>query len=612
MEQIQKEELEYAWSDYKKLFKDIQIETVVYTDNAELCGYLKGICGKISRKTAVFPERLGEAQSDIWMICWIDCWNRKYEQPKEQDRILAELESMLQQYKGKHMKKILFCLGISSDMLPESKEGYRYAENELGLYFQGCSAASREKFVSRIEQLCRDHIREERSQFLVLRILNETNALLDNHSSQELKMIVDQAKDSGKVRICSTRAIRYYTSMRNTAAAIYRILLSGNNGNIYHLAGWQTTLDYLQFMVYERFRALGIDCELETVSQGTLDEKGISTLKLEALGWKPQFDEHRIAYELIDSFSGYDVSSCDRDLLLQRAYIGQLERIKQLEMKVMREIDRICKKHDIKYFLVGGSLLGAVRHGGFIPWDDDLDVGMLREDFERFRRICPEELGDEFFYQSYWTEKNSHYIFDKVRLKNTFFSTKFSNRFPIENGIFIDILVYDKTANDLKRQKRHIKQLTTMTTVINIRWVNYARHNLHYILSKFSLPLMRLIPYSWYHGLFEHILTKYKNSTKSEYLIDGVGQNITRGAFPKKWFDEIIEMPFEDMMLPVPAAYQEYLVRWYGKHYMDIPFLANQFSGHVLSKIDLGAYLYGEDCAKPKKLDVRGELFNED
>ena len=71
-------------------------------------------------------------------------------------------------------------------------------------------------------------------------------------------------------------------------------------------------------------------------------------------------------------------------------------------------------------------------------------------------------------------------------------------------------------------------------------------------------------------------------------------------------------MPFEDMMLPVPAAYREYLVHWYGKHYMDIPLLANQFSGHVLSKIDLGAYLYGEDYEKPKKLDVRGELFNVD
>lgn len=88
-----------------------------------------------------------------------------------------------------------------------------------------------------------------------------------------------------------------------------------------------------------------------------------------------------------------------------------------------------------------------------------------------------------------------------------------------------------------------------------------------------------------------------------------MGQNITRGAFPKKWVEELIEMPFENMMLPVPAHYHDYLVHWYGKNYMSIPPQVSQFSGHVLSRIDLGEYVCQKDQNKMLKMDVRGELF---
>ena len=101
---------------------------------------------------------------------------------------------------------------------------------------------------------------------------------------------------------------------------------------------------------------------------------------------------------------------------------------------------------------------------------------------------------------------------------------------------------------------------------------------------------MRLVPFEMYHQVFEKILTRY-NRSKSEWLIDGVGQNIRKGAFPAYWFDETIEVPFENVTLPIPKEYDAYLQHWYGKKYMELPPVSERNSGHTMKRIDLGAYI---------------------
>ena len=280
-------------------------------------------------------------------------------------------------------------------------------------------------------------------------------------------------------------------------------------------------------------------------------------------------------------------------------------------MNIMREIDRICRENDIGYFLVGGSLLGAVRHKGFIPWDDDIDIGMLREDFEKFRRICPQLLASHLSYQSYTDEPTSHYIFDKVRLKDTYFSTKFSNRFSdIENGIFIDILVYDKTANSQFLQKFHIRSIQFFRRLINIRWVGKARRGIHYTASKLLLPIMKRVPFFTYHRFFERALQMFDFKKNSKYLIDGVGQNLEKGPFPKEWFDELIDIQYEDMLFKAPKAYDEYLRHWYGNRYMELLPLSSRNSGHALSRLDLGKYLYDHTEDYPiRDVNLEGEIY---
>lgn len=130
---------------------------------------------------------------------------------------------------------------------------------------------------------------------------------------------------------------------------------------------------------------------------------------------------------------------------------------------MLKFVDGVCREHGIQYFLAGGSLLGAVRHRNIIPWDDDLDIGMLREDFEKFRRVCPGLVPETMTYESPQNASGSHYHFDKIRLKNTYFSTNYSSAFPIQDGIFFDVIIYDQTSNNSLLSKLQIRFLSMWT-----------------------------------------------------------------------------------------------------------------------------------------------------
>ena len=97
--------------------------------------------------------------------------------------------------------------------------------------------------------------------------------------------------------------------------------------------------------------------------------------------------------------------------------MSYLQKLQQTETEILEEIDRLCEKHSIVYYLAGGTLLGAVRHRGFIPWDDDIDVAMPRNDYERFRDICLSELDERFYLHCPQTDKNYWLPFAKVRKK---------------------------------------------------------------------------------------------------------------------------------------------------------------------------------------------------
>ena len=123
---------------------------------------------------------------------------------------------------------------------------------------------------------------------------------------------------------------------------------------------------------------------------------------------------------------------------------AELQKLQEALYATLSEVDRICKKHGIRYFVTGGTAVGAYFWQKILPWDDDVDVGMMRPDYERFAAIAQEELGDKFFLQTPDTEPHTPFYFMKVRMNGSCFSEATFQHIKMHQGIYVDIFPFDK------------------------------------------------------------------------------------------------------------------------------------------------------------------------
>lgn len=122
----------------------------------------------------------------------------------------------------------------------------------------------------------------------------------------------------------------------------------------------------------------------------------------------------------------------------------ELGRLQEALYATLSEVDRICRKHGIRYFVTGGTAVGAYFWQKILPWDDDVDVGMMRPDYERFAQIAQEEMGDKFFLQTPETEPHTPFYFMKVRMNGSRFSEATFKHIKMHQGIYVDIFPFDK------------------------------------------------------------------------------------------------------------------------------------------------------------------------
>lgn len=548
-------------------------------------------------------------QKGILFFC-VNIEDDIYRIQENQNNILTMFSEYIDRLSEKLSLRVILITLLPSLELCEQTI-FEFAEREYEAYvLEKYTNCEKETLVSRLEDIARNKLQNQNLTIKALRISNLFGPGISDTKRLKINQWITEIRTNGKLTVKKSKKNNHFSICHVEAAieAILYILIKGKNGNVYQVAQYETTEYAFLLKIAEVFDDYyQFDLEFENDGAGKIGNNLISSGKLNRLKWKaPKKINNDI---LLTSMYGMEMKYRG-DLIENRKYGNRLELIKRLELEALDEIKRICDKNEIRYFLVGGSLLGAVRHQGFIPWDDDLDIGMLREDFERFRRICPEELNEKYAYQSYRTEPSSHYIFDKIRLKNTYFTTRFSQRFHMENGIFIDILVYDKTANSPRIQKIHIRLLEIWKRAINVRWVNVPRKNIHYKATKILLPVMRKIPFLWYHNCFEFLLRIFNKRKDKKYLIDGVGMNLKKGAFPASWFDNFLEVPFEDRYVPIPEGYDDYLTHWYGTNYMNLLPISKRNSGHNMERIDLGEWIIeGETRKEFRKVDFRGELY---
>lgn len=129
-----------------------------------------------------------------------------------------------------------------------------------------------------------------------------------------------------------------------------------------------------------------------------------------------------------------------------------LKHLQNVQIMILKYFIKICEENNLTYFIYGGSLLGTIRHGGFIPWDDDIDVIMFREDFEKLNKIFEKNIDCKYRFINVLNEETYHYTFGRLMLKNTLFEEWWASQVDYTHNIFIDVFILDNIPkNKLKR-----------------------------------------------------------------------------------------------------------------------------------------------------------------
>ena len=250
------------------------------------------------------------------------------------------------------------------------------------------------------------------------------------------------------------------------------------------------------------------------------------------------------------------------------------KKVQEKEVEILSEFDRLCKKHNIKYTLAGGTMLGAIRHKGFIPWDDDIDVYVLRNDFLKIRKIFPKELSSNFFYQCQKTDSDYYYPFDKIRMNNTIFEETFLSNHKINHGVFIDVFPIDAIPNNkVRRSLQYIYyrflRIGLMSKYINIK----ARKGKKKIAAQIARIVFVFYPIKKLYDKCDSVASKYVenlNSVDEVRNLNSVGSDGTRETYNLNDFLNLKYTPFEDKHFLISENADEMLKKEYGD-YMQLP-----------------------------------------
>lgn len=261
-----------------------------------------------------------------------------------------------------------------------------------------------------------------------------------------------------------------------------------------------------------------------------------------------------------------------------------LRKLQMTELELLKVVDNLCRKNKINYSLDGGTLLGAVRHKGFIPWDDDADVMMSRKEYDRFFEVCKTQLNlEQYFLQEFRTDEQYRWGYSKLRKNGTVFLREGQEHIKCHTGVCIDIFVFDNVPIG------YLNQRLSLLKCFLIRKGLYSvvgKKSSEKLFLRFYYFLMSFFPREFWVKKLNKLIQN--NNSKPAQLMSHLtypNPPKVRYGLSKHYFDEYIEMEFEKCTFMVIKNYDKYLTELFGD-YMKLPSKDKQKT-HPVSKIEL-------------------------
>lgn len=252
-----------------------------------------------------------------------------------------------------------------------------------------------------------------------------------------------------------------------------------------------------------------------------------------------------------------------------------LGEIQEKSVKILYALDSICRQEGIKYFLAYGTLLGAVRHDGFIPWDDDIDVMMPRKDYERFEEYCKNNSEELYPLALFSQETESRYPYVIDRFCDTRYSIKRDDEKDCGMGLFVDIYPLDGMGNNINEAieiERRAHPLSSMFCQSSKKYIRIGKtKKKRKIIARYMKFIYAKLRGKYYFGKKLAAISKQYSYDDSDYVGCVVWRTYDeRDIYKKEWVDELIEHKFEEKMLMIPKHYDSILSKVYGD-YMTLP-----------------------------------------
>jgi lipopolysaccharide cholinephosphotransferase len=256
-----------------------------------------------------------------------------------------------------------------------------------------------------------------------------------------------------------------------------------------------------------------------------------------------------------------------------------LRRLQLAELSIVREVIGVCDRNELRYFVIGGTLLGAVRHGGFIPWDDDIDIALPRPDFERLRAHAADAFPFGLVWQSRETEPTFPFLFAKVLNAETVLEEEETRHLDVRHAVSIDVFPLDGTPASRLGRFAH----SWFLKAVRLRLATRLHHTGP---KRVAAALLRVVPQSLVDSLYRASWERFPYE-RSEVVVNAGGAwGYRREAVPRRWFGSGRGVAFEDVEVSAPDGFEKYLGHIYGD-YLILPPLDQRHTTHRIVRLEV-------------------------